>query len=585
MKGVTALILAALAAATLLVYLPVLGNGFIDFDDGEYITGNPRVTGGLSASGAVWAFTTFHAGNWHPLTWLSHQADVQLFGLDPRWHHLTNLVLHAASALLLFLLLIDMTGARWPSAFTAALFALHPLHVESVAWASERKDVLLGLCFVLTLLGYVRYARKPGPARYMAVLGLFALALMAKPMAMTLPLVLLLLDWWPLGRWGQVAWAGASPGRAARESAGRRHGSSEWPRLLTEKVPLLAMAAASAAVTVAAQRAGGAVSRLEDIPAGTRLTNALISWVAYLGMTLRPAGLAGFYPYPPGPPSIWRAAAALVLLLGLTWTAVRLRRRAPVLVVGWLWYLLSLLPVIGLVQVGLQARADRYTYLPLIGIFAAAAWGLPLIVHRRRLPRAALAVVAVAVVAVCGFLTRVQAGYWRDSHTFFERAARATRDNWWGHENLGDWLAVHGRREEALREFGETIRIRPDYAGGHYNLAVTLEELGRDEEAADQYRRAVALEPGNADARNNLGSLLLRQSRAAEAAAQLREAVRLAPGDPRPVYNLGLALAALGDQAGAAIAFRRALGLRPDHAGAREALASLNRRQPAEGGK
>ena len=358
-----------LLLAVAVVFGPTIRHEFVNYDDDDYVYENPQVARGFTAPGIVWAFTHFHSGNWHPLTWLSHMVDCQLYGLDhPGGHHLTNVLLHAASCLVLFVVLRQMTGDLWPSAFVASLFAIHPLHVESVAWVAERKDVLSGLFFMLTLAAYVSYARRPfSLLRYLLTTALFALGLMAKPMLVTLPFVLLLLDYWPLGR------IGATSQPVSRESRLPQQSSPALRRVLLEKLPWLAMAAASCAATFLAQ--GTSVVVVQRLPLLTRIDNALVSYAAYLGQFFYPAGLAALYPHPQSSLPIWKIVAAVLLLLGVSLAALACRRKCPYLLVGWLWYLGMLVPVIGLVQVGSQAMADRYTYLTQIGLYIALAWG------------------------------------------------------------------------------------------------------------------------------------------------------------------------------------------------------------------
>jgi tetratricopeptide (TPR) repeat protein len=500
---------ALLVLAVLAVYAPVARNGFVPIDDDVYITGNPAVLAGLTRAGVAWALTATHGGNWHPLTWISHMADVSLFGADPAAHHLVSVACHAANAVLLLLLLARVTGRLPESALAAALFAVHPLHVESVAWAAERKDVLSALLFLLTLTAYARYAARPGPRRALPVAALFLLGLAAKPMLVTLPFVLLLLDGWPLGRFRAV------PAR----------------RLLLEKVPLFLLSAGSSAVTYLVQRQEGAMGLLGDLAPGARLANAAVGYAAYLGKTLWPARLAVFYPLPEGGYPAWRVAAAGLLLAALTLLALRRTRVRPWLAAGWLWFLGTLVPVIGLVQVGAQATADRYTYLPLIGLFVAAAWGAGAAARRLRLggPAAAAAVVLLGVLMQRSF---VQAGYWRDGETLLRHALGATRGNWVAHYTLGVTLEAAGRAEEALAEYRQAALIHPRSFWVNNNLARLLAQQGRIGEAIPLLEAAVRERPQNALLRLNLGLVLEAAGRRDEAAREYAEALRLAPDDP-----------------------------------------------------
>jgi tetratricopeptide (TPR) repeat protein len=585
-----ALALASLAALTLAVFWPVLHAGFVVFDDGDYVTGNPWVRGGLSWPALRWAFTSVgYAANWHPLAWGSHLVDVSLFGLRPGGHHATSLLVHLAAATSLLLVLRAATGALWRSALVAALFAVHPLHVESVAWVSERKDVLSALLFFLTLGAYLRYARRPGAARYGAVLVAFALALLAKSMVVTLPVVLLAFDWWPLGR---------------LRAAGR-----DWGRLALEKVPLAALAAGAGTLTYLAQSRAGSLAPAGVLPPGARAMNAADAAVLYLRDTVLPSGLAVLYPYPTHGWSAlpaWRVAVAVALLTGATALALLLRRRAPALAFGWGWYLVVLAPVSGLLHVGVQARADRYTYLPLVGVFLAAAMAPPRRTALAWGPAACAAVLSLAVVA------RIQAGTWRDSITLFRHAAAVTSNNWQASANLGKALAEAGRKEEAVAAYREALRLlpylgeerlalgglllglgrpaeavgelqagvrtRPDLWWGHLNLADALLALGRQGEAEEEYRRTLALRPRSAPAHNNLGTILFNRGRIEEARLQFAEAARIDPRFAEAHYNLGVTASRLGRPEEASARWEEALRLDPGHAGARRSLAELRGR-------
>src|SRR5437660_12724311 len=503
-----------LAVATLAVYAQVAGHGFVSYDDPDYVSGNPYVRAGLTRAGLSWALTTGHAGNWHPLTWLSHMLDCQLFGLRPGAHHLTNVLLHTANSLLLFVLLRGMSGALWPSAAVASFFALHPLHVESVAWVSERKDVLSTLFWMLTLLAYWRYTREPSLRRYLPVLVLLALGLMSKPMLVTLPLVMLLLDVWPLGRLPLAAPEGGDtpcversarrqevrPGshprarKARRSEALPRARRATWPpglRLVLEKVPLVALAAASSVFTFVVQLHGGAVAPVDALPFQARVANALVSYAAYLGKMIYPAGLVIFYPRVPLP--AWQVAAAGLALVAGSLLVIRLAPRRPWLLVGWLWYVVTLLPVIGLVQVGDLAMADRYTYVPLIGPFIMLAWSAAEIVRRRPAWRSTVAASAGVLLAGCAVATGLQLRYWRSSMTLFEHAVEVIPDNYVAHLSLGNALAEQGRLDDAIAHYSAALRVKPDLATAHGNLGVILARQGTPEEAGAQYAAALPL--------------------------------------------------------------------------------------------
>ncbi|MDE3067297.1 MAG: tetratricopeptide repeat protein [Verrucomicrobiota bacterium] len=564
-----------LALVTLLAYLPAGSHGYLSYDDGDYVTDNHFVQNGLTWAGVRWAFTTWHASNWHPLTWLSLMLDCQLFGLNAGAEHYVNVLFHAANAVLLLLLLVRLTGALWPAALVAALFAWHPLHVESVAWISERKDVLSTFFAMLTLLAYARYAQsragaggqktgiagpgpvpaspRPGLDYYLALL-CFVLGLMAKPMLVTLPFVMLLLDYWPIQR---VAGGPSKPGR----SSFRRVAACNL-RLLTEKWPFFLLVAASCVVTFLAQRAK-AVLTLQQLPPGVRLENSLLSHVRYLGKTVWPVHLAVFYPLPRH--LAWPdAAAAGAFLLLITMLAWHWRRSRPYFLVGWLWFLGTLLPVIGLVQVGTQAMADRYTYFPLEGIFIVAAWGARDIVARCRLGTVAPSLVAGAALIACLLQTERQLSYWRDNETLFGHAVAVTQNNDVALVNLGVALEKRGRRPEALADYENALRSNPRSVEAHNNFGNLLRDEGRFREAAAQYCQAIALDPRAVTARENLGSLLAGQGHFEQAMEQYRQAARLAPADPHPRFLMGKALLRQGRDIEAVASFRQALRLHPN---------------------
>ncbi len=507
-----------LALAVAVVFGQTRRYDFVNFDDDVYVYDNPHVAGGLTPQTVAWSFTTFDSSNWHPLTWLSHALDCQLYGTQhPGWHHLTNVVLHAAVAILLFLVLWQMTGSLWPSAFVAAVFAVHPLRVESVAWIAERKDLLSGLFFMLTLAAYLHYVRHPFSwGRYLLVIVTFTLGLMAKPMLVTLPFVLLLLDYWPLGRLSvkplALSWGGsctATPGATVQLSPQRSHVT--WRRLIAEKLPLLLLAAASCVVTSLAQRPSIAVC--ERLPIFCRIANALVSYVGYLGQFFYPVGLAAFYPHPEDGLSTWKIVGALLVLGGISVTAWIGRRRFPYLLVGWLWYLGMLVPVIGLVQVGDQASADRYTYLPGIGLCLALAWGVAQLTvswpHRRWLCAAAS---ALALLMLATIAWR-QTSYWRDSETLWGRALACTVRNATAEFNLGVTLAQRGDAAGAIRCFQRTLAIQPRSADAENDLGVMLARSGRLDDAMRHFQAALKIRPDLADAHNNLRMAIQQQSR------------------------------------------------------------------------
>jgi protein O-mannosyl-transferase len=534
-----------LAAITFAVFGQTLTHEFIDFDDRTYVYENPMVAGGLSLKGVAWAFTHVQNANWHPLTWLSHMLDCQLYGLHPGGHHLTNVLLHTATVIALFLVLRQMTGALWRSAFVAAVFAIHPLRVESVAWVAERKDVLSGLFFMLTIGAYVRYARHPwSPLRYGLVVLLFAMGLMCKPMLVTLPLVLLLLDYWPLQR--------AEP----------------TEKLVLEKLPLLALSAASCLLTLLVQKE--AMSTTASISVPLRFANALTTCMVYLGQMVWPSGLAVFYPFPHNglPPGEVALAGALLAVFSVAaWAA---RRKQPWLLMGWVWYLVMLLPVVGIIQVGRQAHADRYTYLPQIGIYVAVTW----LVAEWRVNRAAMGSLMAGVVAVLMFCAWKQTGYWKDRETLWTHTLACTTGNDTAHNNLGYVLFQKGRVDEAIDHFRQTLQVDPNYKDAHYNLANALLQKGNVDEAIVQYREALQLKPDHAQALINLGNALRQTGQADEAIIQYQKALQADPDNVAAGNNLGIVLFQKGRTDEALTQFQKVLQINPNNADARVTLGS-----------
>jgi protein O-mannosyl-transferase len=531
-----------LLLAILLVYGQTARHSFLNYDDPAYVSENTVVQNGLTWKGVAWSFTTFEGANWHPVTWLSHMLDCQLFGMRSGRHHGMNVAFHIVNSILLYLLLLRLTAAFWPSAVVAALFALHPLHVESVAWVAERKDVLSTMFGLLAIHAYVGYVRRPAALRYVLVAVLFLLGVMSKPMLVTLPFVLLLLDYWPLGRW-----IVPPPGVLRYQNAGSSGGIAAW--LALEKVPLLVLAAASSAITYIAQQQKGAMALLgSDISFPVRLANALVSYVEYLGKAAWPSPLIVFYPYVPHRP-LWQPVAAAVFLVAVTGVAVRLWRSRPYLAVGWFWYLGMLVPVIGLVQVGAQSMADRYTYLPLVGIFILTVWGSADLLANRRFGRESLAVLAAAAILACTVLTARQAARWTDTLSLFEYALTIMPDNAAAHRNLGDVLLQQNRNEEAEVHFRALAQIdSPGRAMAECNWATTLSNRKRFAEAADHLRKALQINPDLAIAHNGLALALAELGVFQETIEQFQEAVRLLPEKPEALKNLAWALATCPDR-------------------------------------
>src|SRR6266403_1758526 len=445
-----------LMAITWLVFGETLRHEPINFDDPGYVFRNPQITTGLTSTGILWAFTHSCMQNWHPLTWISHMLDCQFFGLNAGGHHFTNVLLHTIAVILLFLLFQKMTGALWRSAFVAALFAIHPLRVESVAWIAERKDVLSGVLFMLTLGAYVRYVREPSIIRYLIVAVLFGLGLMTKSMLVTLPFVLLVLDYWPLGRFAHVS--PAEP--KSKNGFARWWGHRSIPtRLILEKIPLIALSAASSIITLFAQKR--AAISVESLPLVWRMNNAFVSYVAYIWQMVCPIRLALVYPHPEYRLSLWGVALAIAFLTGATVVVVAFRRKHPYLITGWLWYVGMLVPVIGILQVGVQARADRYTYLPQIGLYLIATWTIADLSVAWRYRRQILAVAATIVIAALAWLAWIQNTYWRDSETLWTRTLAVTSHNDFGHARLADLLLRRDRIDEAISHSEEALRMRP----------------------------------------------------------------------------------------------------------------------------
>jgi tetratricopeptide (TPR) repeat protein len=573
-KTLRILVILFLILGTIVVYWQVRNHDFLNYDDEGYVTENYHVQAGLTREGIVWAFTTFHVCNWHPLTWLSHMFDCHMYGLNSGGHHLTSLLFHVLNTLLLIVVLRRMTDSFWPSAFVAALFALHPLHVESVAWVAERKDVLSTFFWITTMWSYVLYVDRPGFGRYLLVLLLFALGLMAKPMLVTLPFVLLLLDYWPLGRLELMPSCTDNIQNQSSKYAIRE--GSNVLRLLWEKAPLFFLAVVSAVVTFVAQQAGGAVETLEVLPLDLRITNALVSYLRYIGKTLWPHSLAVFYPPLGHSLPMWQAIFSGLILLSVSVLAMRLARKYPYLIVGWLWYLGTLVPVIGVVQVGSQAMADRYTYVPLIGVFIIIAWGVRDLVSRwYHLKAAVLASVGVMFGALM-ICTWIQVSRWNNSISLFRHAVDVTVDNSLAynnlgnalldqdrieeamghfcaalqirpddanaHDNLGLALAKQSRLEEAMRHFYEALRIKPDHVRAHYNLGVALASQGKPQNAMYHFSKAVEIKPDYAKAHLNLGAVLANQGMLKQAVDHFSEALRINPAFSEAKYNLKRAL-------------------------------------------
>ena len=533
-----------LAAIIWAVFGQTAQYGFVNYDDNSYVTDNPMVQKGVTLQGLRWSLTTVHSSNWHPLTWLSHMLDCQLYALNGGGHHLTNILLHTATAILLFLVLSEMTGFIWRSGFVATVFAIHPLRVESVAWVAERKDVLCGLFFMLTMAAYIRYIRRPRSfSRYLIVALALALALMSKPMAVTIPLVLLLLDYWPLNR--------------------LKNTGGHWIpwRLVVEKLPLLAVSGAACVATVYAQQEAAS-----SPPFLSRISNALVSYVVYLEQMFYPAKLAVLYPYPAYHIALWKSTGAAVLLLVISAATFAARHRQPWLLSGWLWYLGMLVPVIGILQVGSQAHADRYTYLPQIGLYLALTWMAADLMSDWRCRRLGLACLATAVVIPLFFCARRQVSCWHNSESLWTQALNCTTDNFVAHLKLGDVLAQQGSLDEAIVHYREALKIQPNDPEVRVSLGCSLQQQGKTDDAIVQFQQAVQIKPDDAPAHNDLGDLLAQQGKTDEAIIQFQQSLQFNPDYAQAHYNLANALLQQGKADEAITQFQQAIQIKPDYA-------------------
>jgi len=555
--ALVAVICAALVILTFAAFGRLLSSGFISYDDPDYVAENAHVRKGLNGASVAWVFAiNTETANWHPLTWLSHMLDVQLFGMDAGKHHLTSLLLHTLNGVLLFLLLFRMTGALWRSAFVAALFVLHPLHVESVAWIAERKDVLSTLFWLLTIGAWLAYVKSKRTTPYALMLVFFALGLMAKPMLVTLPFTLLLLDYWPL----------------KRIILPLHQQSGELKKLLWEKAPLFTMSAASCGITIIAQRAGGAVQTMEQFPLAERFANAVLAYGRYLGKTFWPSSLVFFYPHTHAGLSAWAVCGTALLLVGATVLVLRLGPMAPFLPFGWLWYLGTLVPVIGLVQVGAQAMADRYTYVPLIGIFIIIAWGLAGLAERIPALRTAAPCAAAAALMALFPVTWLQTAHWASTAALFEHTVAMIPNNYLARINLGAALDQQNRTTEAMEHYRQALRINPNGLQALNNLGLDLAKMNRWPEALEYFQQGVRSYPDFADLQNNLGAALEWENRLAEALEHYQQALRIKPDDVQAMVNLGAVLTKMNRWTEALVYFQQAVRLDPDFADAQNNL-------------
>lgn len=525
-----------LIVGTICVYMQTINYDFVGFDDPLYIYENTQIQQGLTFDNIIWAFTTTHAGNWHPLTWISHMVDCQIFGVEPGWHHISNIVFHIANTILLFIVFRRMTDGVWQSAFIAALFAFHPLHVESVAWISERKDVLSTFFWIVTMWYYIGYVHRPSLKRYLLVAVSFSLGLMSKPMLVTLPFVLLLLDFWPLNRFN-----------SQRTNDYKAPISTKTiPRLVFEKTPLFFLAAISSALTIYAQKIGGAVTSLHVIPLEVRIYNALLSYLKYIEKTFFPFKLAVLYPYPTTI-HLWKVILSSFILLMISFIALKTIKRHPFFLIGWLWYIGTLMPVIGLVQVGRQSIADRYTYIPLIGIFIIIAWGIPAVLGRYRHNFFWITLFAIVLIFHLITLTFKQIGYWKNPLTLYEQAIKVTDDNFLVHTYLGDALYDMGRQKKAIDHYLKAVSMRPEFLDANLKLAIALTSLGHAEEAVNYYSHVLKLKPDWVEVRLNLGKTYEMLGRMREAISQYSQALEIQPDYDKAHFYLGVALGKHGN--------------------------------------
>jgi Flp pilus assembly protein TadD len=555
-----------LVTSILIVYWQALDFPFSNLDDPLYVSENIQVQSGLTLDRILWALTTSHAGFWIPLTWLSYMVDYEIFGPLPGGYHLTNILLHILNTLLLFIVLKKMTGRFWRSSLVAALFALHPLHVESVVWITERKDVLSTFFWLLTIWAYVRYVERPVISRYLPIPLFLILGLMAKPMLVTLPFVLLLLDYWPLGRCRFTA-AAAPPGATPA--------TLPFPKMVREKIPLFVIIIAASIALFLIQKT--AMSPFDTHPLGFRIQNALVSYIKYISQAIWPSHLGFLYPFPKAFPA-WQVAGSAILLISITLSAIAAAKKRPYFIIGWFWYLGTLVPVIGLVQVGHQAMADRFTYIPLIGLYIVFVWTITAVIPLKR-RRLVLILIALILLPALTITSRIQAGYWADNETILKHTRDITGDNHFLQLLLGGIRIRQGRHSEAVDLLTASIRQRPDNWEAQYDLALALSNQGKHDEALPHYVRSLAIKPDNPEALNNLGLTMTALGRTDEAVIYYSQALQIEPEHVEALNNLGLALIKSGRTTEAIRHFSRALELKPDFVGAHNNLGIVLMRQ------
>ena len=551
-----------LVLITLATFLPLKNHEFIEFDDSMYVTENFHIQSGFKWKNIIWAFSTFHFGNWHPLTWLSYMLDYYLYGMNPGGYHLTNLIFHMANTLLLFWVLYRMTGAIWKSAFVASFFALHPLHVESVAWVADRRDVLSTFFWILTMWAYVHYSDKPNFQRYLLVFICFGLGLMCKAMLITLPFVMLLLDYWPLDRYHHGKSRHHSDSMPKPED--NHSEKSVILRLILEKIPFLALTVIFTILNFIAQQKLGALKPVDIFPITHRLANALNSYIGYLQKMVWPHHLSIFYPYPQTVDH-WKVIVAGFMLAGISIFVARNICKHPYLFLGWLWYLGTLIPVIGLLQIGDHAMADRYTYVPLIGPSIMIAWGVPHFVSKLSYRRFILALLTILSISSLTISTWVQISYWQNSITLFEHALNVTDRNYLAHNNLGIALYKQGKNKEAIAHFSEALKIRPNGVGILNNLGAALARQGRAKEAVLHFQKLLELTPNDEGAHYNLGLAFLNERQWENAIKHFKEVIRIKPQNDEMHYRVGTILEKLDRFKAASLYYKKTIRINPSH--------------------
>jgi len=544
-----------LVLSILIVYWQVINYEFVGFDDDLYVTSNSHVKNGLTVSSIIGAFKSTYASNWHPLTWVSHMLDVQLYGMNPGSHHMTNVLFHIVNSMLLFIVFKRMTGRIWQSALVAALFALHPLHVESVAWVAERKDVLSTFFWMLTMYAYAWYVEHPGIKRYLSALLFFILGLMAKPMLVTLPFVLLLLDYWPLRRFQF---------RNSQDNSRNSFQTSAMLPMLWEKAPFFIVSIASSVVTIFVQKSGGAIGPLEVYPFSTRIANVLVSHINYIGKMFWPSSLSVLYPYQEYL-AYWQIAGAFILLISISLLGIKALQRRPWFTVGWLWYVGTLVPVIGLVQIGTQAMADRYTYIPLTGLFIIIAWGVPELMSNWYYKTKGLAIISAAVFLILMRTSSIQVSYWENSISLYEHAINVTSDNYIIHNNLGFALTARGKWGDAIKNYQEALKINPDFETANLNLGIALLAQGKLDKCIEYYQEVLRAKPRYAKVHNNLGNMLLRKGEIENAIDHFREALCIKQDYAEAYNGLGASMMLKGEINEALALFQEALQIKPDY--------------------